>query len=156
MHTSALPIPAEQWALYQQAVVDIHFATRTQRVAPCAPGTTRGLFPVRSRETIHVLTAFNPAGRTVSPEDNERAHNVLLRELNRRSVTWWRATGGDPYGTHTEKSAAVIGLTEADAREIGQRFGQDAVFAWTPRTWRLLSCVSDQVQESGWRTSEQR
>ncbi|MFG2425930.1 DUF3293 domain-containing protein [Streptomyces sp. NPDC048448] len=83
--------------------------------------------------------------------EDERDHNVLLDDLNRRSVTWWPAAGGDPDGVHIEKSAAVVGLSEAEARELGRSLGQDAVFAWTPSTWRLLSCVDSRVDECGWR-----
>ncbi|MEU9480173.1 DUF3293 domain-containing protein [Streptomyces sp. NPDC048191] len=41
------------------------------------------------------------------------------------------AAGGDACGTHREESVAVIGLSDAAARELGRLFGQDAIFAWT-------------------------
>lgn len=151
MHAFATPIAAQQWAHYQRAVVDIRFGNHTLRIVPSPLGAGGGFFPERSHRTIHVITAFNPGGRTVPVEKNERYHNVLLDDLNRRSVTWWPAAGGDPDGVHIEKSAAVVGLSEAEARELGRSLGQDAVFAWTPSTWRLLSCVDSRVDECGWR-----
>jgi hypothetical protein len=32
-------------------------------------------------------------------------------------------------------------MNDAQARALGRRFGQDAVFAWSPTSWRLLGCA---------------
>ncbi|TWV56868.1 hypothetical protein FRZ03_03245 [Streptomyces misionensis] len=61
--------------------------------------------------------------------------------------------GGDLGGTHREESVAVTGLDDAAAREPGRRFGQDAVFAWTPGAWRVLACDTDAMSVSGWAAS---
>jgi hypothetical protein len=146
-------VPAEQWTLYQRALVDIDFGSRTLRVSPGPPEQTAGFFPSRSGRTVHVVTAFNPGGRTATTADNDRAHHVLLGEIEERGTTWWPATGGDAGGVHTETSVAVIGLSDGAACELGRRFGQDAVFAWTPGCRRLLSCFDDSSAESGWRAA---
>ncbi|MYQ44894.1 DUF3293 domain-containing protein [Streptomyces sp. SID4985] len=135
-------------------MVDIRFGERNVvRVLPCATGVTEGPYPDQSGRTIHVITAFNPRGRVVTPEDNARAHASLLAELGRSRHTWWPATGGSPCGTHTEESVAVTGLTDAEARALGRRFGQDAVFAWSPEAWRLLACFEERSEAAGWRTT---
>ncbi|SNT57558.1 Protein of unknown function [Streptosporangium subroseum] len=146
-------VAVDQWTLYRQAVVDVQLADRTLRVTPSPWDMTTGFFPESSGRTIHVITAFNPGGRTVPAEDNYRAQGVLLDEIDRRGVAWWPAAGGDAHGVHVEKSAAVVGLSEAAACELGRRFGQDAIFAWTPGSWRLLSCSSDDSAVYGWRTT---
>ncbi|MGV9342620.1 DUF3293 domain-containing protein [Streptomyces sp. NPDC003688] len=144
----------ERWTAYRQAVADIRFGERrVTRVAPLAVGVTEGPYPEPSGRTIHVITACNPRGRVVAPEDNTRAHASLLAELGRSGHTWWPATGGSPCGTHTEESVAVTGLTDAAARVLGRRFGQDAVFAWGPEAWRLLACFEEWSETAGWRTT---
>jgi hypothetical protein len=153
-HADGTPIPPTQWALYLQAVADIRLDnSRMVHVAPDPTGTTDGSFPDRLDRTIHVITAHNPCGRTVSPQDNDRAHAALLDEIRSRALTWWPATGRDVYSAHTEPSAAIVGLNDAEARELGRQFRQDAVFAWSPDTWRLLSCYSNQTAARGWRAT---
>jgi hypothetical protein len=139
------------WDLYRNAVVDIRFPGRTVRVEPRPCGTAEGLFPeLADSATVFVITAWNPLGRTASAEDNARAHGLLLDEIRRCGLIWWSAEGGDASGTHREESAAVVGLSETAARELGHRFGQDAIFAWTPDAWRVLACDSEAAAVSGW------
>ena len=141
------------WDLYRAAVVDIRFPETTVRVEPRPRGTTAGLFPVPDGDGIHVITAWNPWGRTVPDDLNERAQRLLLAEVRRRGLTSWPAVGGDAGGTHQEESVAVLGLGDDEARSLGRRFGQDAVFAWTPGAWRVLACGSDLVAVGGWAAS---
>ncbi|MEV5332734.1 DUF3293 domain-containing protein [Streptomyces werraensis] len=61
--------------------------------------------------------------------------------------------GGDVSGTHQEESVAVAGLSDAAARALGRRFGQDALFAWTPDASRVLACDNGAVAASGWAAS---
>nr|WTB35273.1 DUF3293 domain-containing protein [Streptomyces sp. NBC_00830] len=143
-----------QWAQYQQAVVDIEFGRRTLQVTPDAPGLTAGAYPGPPGSTIHVVTAFNPTGHLVPDQDNDRAQLRLVAELERRGLTWWPAIGGDSRGIHTERSAAVLGLDDQSARELGRRYGQDAVFAWDAYSWRLLACNTGTVTVAGWRATE--
>ncbi|MFD7805410.1 DUF3293 domain-containing protein [Streptomyces cellulosae] len=144
------------WELYRTAVVDVRFEDRTVRIAPRPQGTVEGVFPVpdSSGAALHVITAWNPRGRTASEDANALAHRVLLDEVRHRGLTSWPAVGGDPSGTHLEESVAVAGLSDAAARDLGRRFGQDAVFAWTPSAWRVLACDTGAVSVSGWTASE--
>ncbi|CAL9554238.1 hypothetical protein SUDANB176_04511 [Streptomyces sp. enrichment culture] len=155
MHTIGAPATPRNWDLYRTAVVDIRFGERAVRVEPRPRGTAEGFFPVAdgSGATVHVITAWNPRGRTASDDANARAHRVLLDEVRHRGLTSWPAVGGDVSGTHREESVAVVGLSDAAARDLGRRFGQDAVFAWTPDAWRVLACESGAVAVSGWAAS---
>ncbi|WP_326755391.1 DUF3293 domain-containing protein [Streptomyces hirsutus] len=151
MHAPDASSTPQNWELYRHAVVDIHLHDRTVRVEPRAPGTTEGSFPEPAgNAALHVITAWNPYGRTVSAEHNARAHGLLLDELDRQRLTWWPAAGGDACGTHVEESVAVAGLSDDAARELGRHFGQDAVFSWTPDAWRVSACYSDTATVSGW------
>lgn len=147
-------IEPEQWAAYLRAGIRIDLGSRVVRVKPDDSGRTHGDFPKVLGRTIHIITAANPFGRVHADEDNARYHRELEQELQRYSLdARWSATGGDLDGTHTERSIAVVGLTDVQAREIGQRFSQDAIFAWTPRWLTLMSCVSHEVSVRGWRAT---
>ncbi|MFF6811864.1 DUF3293 domain-containing protein [Streptomyces sp. NPDC012403] len=152
MHAIDAPGTPRDWDLYRTAVVDIRFGDRAVRVEPRPRGTAEGFFPVPdgSGATVHVITAWNPYGRTASNDANARAQRVLLDGIRHRGLTSWPAVGGDVRGTHREESVAVLGLSDAAARDLGRRFGQDAVFAWTPDAWRVLACGSGAVAVSGW------
>ncbi|MEU6343246.1 DUF3293 domain-containing protein [Streptomyces sp. NPDC046977] len=139
-----LPAPQPgQWSCYLRAVVDIAFPARTLRVAPgSAPHGVRGLpYPLAGGQTIHIVTAFDPAGRATPAEANLRAQHALHDHIRAAGRRWWPAVGGDRAGTHGEISAAVAGWDDTQARALGRRFGQDAVFAWSPTSWRLLACT---------------
>ncbi|MFF9452541.1 DUF3293 domain-containing protein [Streptomyces flaveolus] len=155
MHTIGASGTPRNWELYRTAVVDVRFGERTVRIAPRPRGTAEGFFPVPDDRgaAVHVITAWNPRGRTASDDANACAHRVLLDEVRHRGLTSWPAVGGDPSGTHQEESVAVTGLSDTAARALGRHFGQDAVFAWTPRAWRVLACENGAVAVSGWAAS---
>ncbi|MFJ9916858.1 DUF3293 domain-containing protein [Actinacidiphila glaucinigra] len=143
-----------QWTLYQQAVVDIELPEGTVRVAPAPLGVAVGPFPAPHVATVHIVTAHNPGGGSASRQDNERAHQELLGLLRRRGLPFWPAVGGDADGRHTESSAAIVGLSDREARVLGQQFAQDAVFAWSATTWRLLSCSgTEEASTRGWQAT---
>lgn len=143
-----------QWALYQQAVVDIELPGGLVRVAPAPRGVTLGAFALPHAETVHVVTAHNPRGGHASRRRNARAHRELVGLLRRRGLPWWPAAGGDAGGRHREDSAAIAGLTDHEARALGRQFDQDAVFAWSPTSWRLLSCFgTEDAPTRGWRAT---
>ncbi|MGW7254011.1 DUF3293 domain-containing protein [Streptomyces sp. NPDC054834] len=157
MHAHATDAAAtpRNWDLYRAAVVDIRFQDRTVRVEPRPSGTAEGFFPEPAGSAgVHVITAMNPLGRTASADANARAQRLLLDEIRRRGLRWWSAEGGDALGTHREESVAVVGLSDTAARGLGRRFGQDAIFAWTPDAWRVLACGTDAAAVSGWAASE--
>jgi Protein of unknown function (DUF3293) len=141
--------PIADWTHYRQAVVRLRTARGMLAVRAC-PGVVSGDFPDPRRRTVHLVTACNPAGRTASPAANAHAQAVLLAELDRQGLAWWPAEGGDAHRRHVEPSAAIAGLDDDAARELGRRHGQDAIFAWDPAAWRLLSCADDRAETHGW------
>lgn len=155
MHATDATGTPRNWDLYRTAVAHIRFQGRTVRVEPRPWGTAEGSFPEPAGSgTVHVITAWNPGGRTASADDNARAQGLLLDGIRSRALTWWSADGGDACGTHREESVAVVGLSDTAARELRRRFGQDAIFAWTPDAWRVLACDSEAAAVSGWAACE--
>ncbi|MFF7971672.1 DUF3293 domain-containing protein [Streptomyces sp. NPDC007905] len=154
MHAIGAAVIPRNWEHYRTAVVDIRFPDRTVHIAPRPSDTAEGSFPeVAGGATVHVITAWNPLGCTASADANARAQSLLLDEVHRRGLSWWSAVGGDVCGRHSEESVAVVGLSDTAARDLGRRFGQDAIFAWTPDAWRILACDSDAATVSGWSAS---
>ncbi|OIJ67458.1 DUF3293 domain-containing protein [Streptomyces mangrovisoli] len=157
MHTFDASAAPRNWDLYLAAVVDIRFEDRVVHVEPRSPGVAEGPFPGPAQgATVHVITAWNPLGRTASFAANARAHRLLLAEVRSLGPTWWPAEGRDKQGMHREESVAVVGLDDAAALGLGRRFGQDAIFAWTPDAWRLLTCDGGVTAARGWAAFETR
>lgn len=156
MHAVDAVVLPRNWDHYRTAVVDIRLRDRTVHVEPRPSGTAEGPFPeAAGGATVHVITAWNPGGRTAPADANARAHHLLLDEVRRRGLAWWSAEGGDTGGTHREESIAVAGLSDTAARDLGRRFGQDAIFAWTPGAWSVLACDTDAAAVCGWAASDQ-
>jgi hypothetical protein len=45
---------------------------------------------------------------------------------------------------------AVRGLPSAAVLALGVRYGQDAVFAWTPAEWAIVACRGGRRLVSAW------
>jgi len=97
--------------------------------------------------TIHVITAWNPGDERPTPAENDAANARLFDELADRGLSPMRAIGADPDSPHFEESWAVEGLTDDDAREIGAKYGQVAIFRFSGRAQAVLSCFEDWVAE---------
>jgi uncharacterized protein DUF3293 len=77
---------------------------------------------------LFIVTAHNPDAKRLPDEEN-RSRNLELRKLlEERGLSWHEAVGRAPDGSWAESSFAISGLTEADAIEIGGRFGQVSIF----------------------------
>ncbi len=90
---------------------------------------------------VHVITGWNPGGRTQSVRRNEAADRRLHQELVDRGLEPVRARGSDPRSAHYEDSWAVVGLTDDLARAIGNRFGQVAVFRLADGVQTVVGCT---------------
>jgi hypothetical protein len=97
------------------------------------------------RDVVHVLTAFNPRGQQRSAESNARADTDLVALLHENGVSFQRARGGG--GDYWEDGVLVWGLGREDARAIGRRFQQDAIFELDERAVQIVGCFTDRVDE---------
>lgn len=87
-----------------------------------------------SKDSIHklldldnwaILTAQNPDAVQLSPQENAARMAELRRYLDSRGIKYIDKAIGK-YG-NAEDSFVLVGVTEAQAREIGRRFQQDSV-----------------------------
>jgi hypothetical protein len=99
---------------------------------------------------LHVITAVQPRSEPDSDENIARI-GVLDRELRAAGISSVRAVGTSLDGKHREESRAVFGLDDAQARGIGRRFGQVAIFSWTGPRWSLLASAGDRQTHRLWR-----
>ena len=141
----------ERDAAYAQAHIRLqHPSAGWIVVEPRRDGQVAGEFPDAHGRTIYIVTAHNP-GRLLSEAENESRHEQLMAHLAARAeLTAWPAEGGDPEWRHSEESAAIVGLTDDEARELGRAFDQESVFVLRPDALLVLDCDSGLVITSGW------
>jgi hypothetical protein len=95
--------------------------------------------------TVHVITAWNPASSVVDPGDNRIADDELRGLLVEAAVVHERCTGSNPDGSWREEGWAVVGLSRAEAIELGRRFGQDAIYEVTSDLLHIVWCDTGQA-----------
>lgn len=76
-----------------------------------------------------ILTAANPQGNEVSAEENEKALAELAAELDAMGVDYQPSQG--KYQGTGEPGFTIVGITEAQARALGEAYDQHSVL--TPR-----------------------
>lgn len=74
------------------------------------------------------LTAWNPYSKSRSATDNEGAQRCLLKDIGELKLRAIPGIGLDPSGEwEGEPSCLVLGMSHAVARDIGNRFKQNAI-----------------------------
>ena len=74
------------------------------------------------------ITAWNPCGELLSNEDNQARNNLLLNELNLRSLKLINGFGQDPLGQWAgEDSFLVLGISLEASKKLGAQFEQNAI-----------------------------
>ena len=138
------------WDAYTQAVARIQLPAGWVQVTPADLGRATGPFPDAKGFPVHIITAHNPHGQNAAAAANADAQSRLRQLVEAEGYVVLEAAGGDRSWTHVEASVAILGMPEARARALGQQFGQDAIFAWTPTAWTVLSCDDNTRATQGW------
>ena len=92
---------------------------------------------------IHVITAWNPGDERPGTEVNDARNEQLHANISALGFDALAALGSDPNSSHSEKSWAVVGLTDNAAVELGKKYGQVAVFRITESCLSVLGCLSE-------------
>ena len=146
-----LLVPDDPWASYARTVVVIVRPGTSNLVVEGALAGERGVWPWPSEDPVHVLTAWDPGDVRRSEADNRMQQAALeaeLRQLGPEEL--WDAVGVDPLSGHREEGLAVRGLQLDAVLELGGRYGQDAVFEWTPTAWAVVACGGGRRVDFGW------
>ena len=92
---------------------------------------------------IHVITAWNPGDERPGSEVNDARNEQLHADISALGFDALAAQGSDPNSSHSEKSWAVVGLTDNAAVELGKKYDQVAVFRITESRQSVLGCLSE-------------
>jgi hypothetical protein len=136
------------WRHYLQTAVEVDDDVQVGTVWPLTTGEHGGELPPLG--PLHVITAIQPDGDPTSADSAARMA-VLDRELQAARLVSIQAIGIGFDGHHREVSRAVFGLDDHQARALGTRFGQVAIFAWQGPRWSLLACATDRQVHRAWR-----
>ncbi|NMM89369.1 hypothetical protein B2J88_34365 [Rhodococcus sp. SRB_17] len=134
------------WEYYLQTEMWFEDADQCGTLRPLSGGEGGDHPPLGS---LHVVTAIQPDAEP-SNDESVRRMRVLDRELQSAGIRSIRAVGSSFDGKHSEDSRAVFGLDDGQARALGLRFGQVAVFAWCGPQWSLLACASERATHRAW------
>jgi hypothetical protein len=144
-------LPADDpWTSYARTVVEILRPDEdVLRVQPAPVGEV-GTWPWSARRPVHILTAWDPGAERPGEAANRERQTALEADLGPAALDRWAAVGVDPATGHREEGVAVRGVPEAEVLALGLRYGQDAVFAWTPAEWVIVACRGGRRLGSGW------
>ena len=138
------------WESTTEAVVQFMTPTGALKVRPAPITEVAGQFPDPSGRTIYIITAENPNARNQSDAERVQSHRRLLARLIERGLEYWNVVIGDATWTNVDQGVAVAGFSETEALALGRDFHQEAVFAWTPQTWCVISCDGNRRSTTGW------
>jgi hypothetical protein len=144
------PAPDDPWASYERTVVEILRPGGGILGVRSAPVVDEAGWPWPDGQPVHLLTAWDPGLERPGREVNRARQAALEADLALLSVPLLAAVGVDPATGRREEGVAVRGLPEAEALALGVRYGQDAVFAWTPTAWAIVACRGERRLTSGW------
>jgi hypothetical protein len=144
---SDAPPREERFAGYRRA--QVVFAPCDGERLTVRPAPHPGPYPLATAP-VHVLTAHNPGAERPGDAENRRRQAALEAELGAAGLTVVRAVASAPDGTHAEESAAVVGWDDAAALALARRYGQDALFRWSPAAWEVVPCDGGPPLRAGW------
>jgi Protein of unknown function (DUF3293) len=144
------PALEDPWASYERTVVEILRPGGGVLRVRSAPDADEASWPWPDRQPVHLLTAWDPGLERPGREVNRVRQAALEADLAALSVPLLAAVGVDPVTGRREEGVAVRDLPKAEVLALGVRYGQDAVFAWTPTEWAVVACRGQRRLASGW------
>ncbi len=147
-----MPLAAtdDPWAAYGRTVVDITGPDEGTLRVCAAPESDEAGWPWPDWRRVHILTAWDPGPARPGPQINRIRQASLEADLRSLGLPLFAAAGVDPVTGRREEGVAVGDARETDVLELGSRYGQDAVFAWTPQEWAVVACQGGRRLTTGW------
>ena len=78
-----------------------------------------------------MITALNPGDERPTQSVNELRNQELQHDIFTLGFNVYEALGSDPNSEHSEKSWAIIGISDEVAVSLGKKYAQVAVFQIT-------------------------
>lgn len=138
------------WANYAKTILEFIPLDREAFMIHPAPRGVTGEWPTGFRAPVYILTAWNPGSERPGESVNRARQEALESEGRQRGFEMCHTIGRDPDSSHFEEGVAVSGLSEHEAIIFGARYGQAAIFSWTPEELTVLSCVDERRHQAGW------
>ncbi|WP_130649203.1 DUF3293 domain-containing protein [Egicoccus halophilus] len=137
---------------YLAAIVEVDLDRRRLVVEPAPADTVEGSFPDGCAH-LHVMTAHNPRSRVLPAAENAARNRRLAGDLLAAGLDHHPALGRSPDGTWREPSYALVDVDEAVVLDLADRFGQHAVYRWTPHERAVVwtGAQRGRVDRQGWR-----
>jgi hypothetical protein len=129
------------WAEWALGVISVADDTG-ELVDVNGPRATRGL-PLTA--PFHVVTAYEPFGHALGAAATSAAAARLAEEVERSGLPHRRASGHSADWSHEEPSIAVAGLSRDEAKALGARYLQEAVYEVTEDHVAVVACTHDRV-----------
>jgi hypothetical protein len=85
-----------------------------------------------------VITAWNPRSHETPAAENAAANHALTAEISAKGYRFTPAVGSSPDAAWSEDSFLVHDPDPDWVKEAARRFGQNAVFRWTPSVWEVV------------------
>ena len=142
--------PGDPWAAYTRTVVEFCRPREGDVVVRPAPPGQVGEWPWASPLPVSILTAWDPGEERPGDEENRVRQAALEADLGLLTGARWSTVGIDPESGHREEGVAVRGVAEGEARALGDRYRQDAIFVWTPHSWVVTACRGERRLALGW------
>ncbi|BAN25120.1 nitrile hydratase accessory protein [Caballeronia insecticola] len=121
-------LTAATLAAYRAAIYRIHAQPDIDMKIGIANAAVASLLARHESESAVFVTAFNPFGHVLSPEDNAARQHRLIERVERMGLQALPGAGIDPLNIWlAETSLLVLGATPQIADALMTEFGQNAV-----------------------------
>ena len=140
----------DAWASYARMVVEIE-RSGEPIVVHAAPLGEVGPWPWRSPEPVCILTAWDPGPSRPGVVANRREQARLEEDIRPLATAMWTARRRRSRDRCTRRGRGrASGSPRRRRVALGARYGQDAIFTWTPLEWAIVSCTGARRQVTGW------
>ena len=134
----------ERWSSYPETV--LYFAGDPEIMVdlriPVEPAVRNGLKATGLDKEFGILTAFNPRGKDIGEDENNRRLKELEAELGSSGDSFVRVDACSPDRSHCECSVAMQTSFER-AIDIARRWEQIAIFWWDGSSFWIYGAIED-------------
>ena len=103
---------------------------------------------------IHIITAYNPFDKILSPNDNQCRNEFLLADLKHQASDIKPVIVTSPNNNWRDDSFAVHGFSREQACKLARSYDQRAIFELNQHQLKVVAVADCQIKRSRPRTIE--